>query len=76
MASHLKMAAFNMFKPHRMTRSAMSNNTFDRIGICFTVKGDLIGELAAHSMESIFAGICSKQWRYGKPRDVYSIWPA
>jgi hypothetical protein len=93
MASHLKMSAFNIFKPMQMVRSATSKNTSDTIGICFTVKGDWIGELyshvgwevelppaknglTAHSMDSIFAGICSKQWRHSKPRDVYSIWPA
>jgi putative lipase involved disintegration of autophagic bodies len=93
MKSHLKMSAFNIFKPQQMFRSATSKNTDDSIGICFTVKGDWIGEfgyhvgwevplppasngLSAHSMMAVFAGICSKQWRHSKPRDVYSIWPA
>jgi len=93
MKSHLKMSAFNLFKPQQMFRSATSKNTDDTIGICLTVKGDFVGEFgyhigwevelppakngqSAHSMDAIFAGIMNKQWRFKKPRDVYSIWPA
>ena len=89
MASHLKMSAFNIFKPMQLFRSAISKNTADTIGICFTVKGDWIGELGyhvgwevelptannPHKLLSVWSGINSKQWKDKEPRDVYSIWP-
>jgi hypothetical protein len=48
MVTHLKMSAFNIFKPMQMYRSATGKNTSDTVGICFTVKGDLIGEYGYH----------------------------
>ena len=91
MKSHMKMSAFNIFKPMQMVRSALSKNTDDTIGICFTVKGDTIGELGyhigyeielpysgstpRHSMYAITSGIFAKGWRHSTPRDIYSIWP-
>jgi len=48
MKTHLKMSAFNILKPMQMFRSASSKNTDDTIGICFTVKGDWIGEYGYH----------------------------
>jgi hypothetical protein len=48
MVSHLKMSAFNIFKPMQMFRSATGKNTSDTVGICFTVKGDVIAEFGYH----------------------------
>jgi hypothetical protein len=48
MVSHLKMSAFNIFKPMQMLRSATAKNTSDSVGICFTIKGDLVGEFGYH----------------------------
>jgi hypothetical protein len=92
MASHLKMAAFNIFKPRQMFRSIVSANTSDSIGICCTVKGDMIGEFgyhvgwevvldgglvaSKHSLDAVFTGLGRKGWRDKTPRQVYSVWPA
>ena len=43
MARHLKMSAFNLFKPMQMVRSIKSASTTDTRGICFYVTGDLTG---------------------------------
>jgi putative lipase involved disintegration of autophagic bodies len=47
MASHLKMSAFNLFKPRQMIRSVTSANTQDTIGICLSVKGDFTGNFGS-----------------------------
>nr|WP_314075966.1 hypothetical protein [uncultured Roseococcus sp.] len=92
MASHLKMSAFNLFKPQQMVRSALAKNTSDTVGICFTVKGDFVGEFGAHvgheivvpkrspddshSLEAILAGFTLAKARASTPRTLLSIWPA
>lgn len=48
MKTHLKVSAFNIFKPMQMVRSATSANTDATIGICFTSKGDTIAEYGYH----------------------------
>lgn len=89
MKTHLKMSAFNLFKPRQMFRSIVSKNTDDTIGISLYVKNDFVGTFGVpvgwaveldrfddpHSMNSIFSGIHRKGWRMKTPRDVYSIWP-
>jgi putative lipase involved disintegration of autophagic bodies len=91
MASHLKMSAFNLFKPQQMVRSATSKNTSDTVGICFTVRGDFVGEFGAHvghevvvdargienkhSMDAIISGIGMEKLRTS-PQDFLSIWPS
>lgn len=90
MASHLKMSAFNLFKPQQMIRSALSRNTSDTIGICFTVKGDFVGEFGSHvglevvvpkrmdnthSLDAIISGIGMAKLRTS-PRNFLSTWPA
>jgi putative lipase involved disintegration of autophagic bodies len=89
MKSHLKMSAFNIFKPRQMYRSIASASTEDTVGICFFVTNDFVGTFGygvgwevdlgryddSHSMNSIFSGINRKGWRRKTPREVYSIWP-
>lgn len=91
MASHLKMSAFNLFKPQQMVRSALSRNTSDTVGICFTVKGDWIGGFGSHvgheitvtaqgvdnkhSFDALISGIGMTRLRQ-TPRQLLSIWPA
>jgi putative lipase involved disintegration of autophagic bodies len=89
MKTHLKMSAFNLFKPRQMFRSIFSADTDDTIGICFYVTNDFVGTFGvpvgyavdlgryddSHSMISIFSGINRKGWRRKTPREVYSIWP-
>jgi putative lipase involved disintegration of autophagic bodies len=89
MKTHLKMSAFNLFKPRQMFRSIVSANTDDTIGICFYVTNDFVGTYGvpigwsvdlgryddSHSLNSIFSGINRKGWRHKTPREVYSIWP-
>lgn len=48
MKSHLKISAFNIFKPMQMIRSALAKNTDDTIGICFSVKGDPVATYGYH----------------------------
>jgi hypothetical protein len=92
MKSHLKMSAFNIFKPQQALRSAVTQNTDDSIGLCFTVKGDFVGEFGyhighevvltvtsvanKHSLDAIYTGLQTKHWRNKTPRDIYSVWPA
>lgn len=45
MRNHLKMSAFNLFKPMQLVRSALAKNTQDTIGLCIIVKGDFTGTL-------------------------------
>lgn len=91
MKSHLKMSAFNIFKPMQMVRSALSQNTKDSVGLCLTVKGDFCGGYGyhvgfevvlpsrlgkdTHSMDAIFSGLMAKDWRLKTPQDVYIFWP-
>ena len=89
MKSHLKMSAFNIFKPRQMFRSISSASSEDTIGISFFVTNDFVGTFGyavgwevdlgryddSHSMNSIFSGINRKGWRRMTPRQVYSIWP-
>ncbi|WP_426956979.1 hypothetical protein [Muricoccus radiodurans] len=92
MKSHLKMSAFNIFKPQQAVRSIRSQNTDDSVGLCFTVKGDFVGEYGyhigqevvltvtsaanKHSLDAIYTGLQAKGWRPKTPRDVLSTWPA
>jgi putative lipase involved disintegration of autophagic bodies len=90
MKTHLKMSAFNLFKPRQMFRSIFSANTDDAIGICFYVHNDFVGTFGvpvgwavdlgnfddSHSLDSLFTGIMRKGWRFKTPRQIYSIWPA
>lgn len=48
MKTHLKMSAFNIFKPMQMFRSATSANTSSTIGICFSSKGDPVAGFGYH----------------------------
>jgi hypothetical protein len=91
MASQLKMSAFNIFKPVQMYRSASSGATGDTVGICFTVKGDLIGEFGyhvgtefvrpysgndpKHGLDALWTAIGNEMLQQS-PRDILSIWPA
>jgi putative lipase involved disintegration of autophagic bodies len=91
MKSHLKMSAFNVFKPQQMVRSLTSKNTDDSIGICLTVKNDFCGGFGwhvgvevelpnrlgkdTHSMDAIFSGLMARNWRLKTPHDVYDPWP-
>ena len=90
MKTHLKMSAFNIFKPRQLFRSATSKNTDDSIGICLTVDNDFVGNFGSHvgwkvdlgtynpshDMNSIFSLLVRRDWRHKSPREVYSIWPA
>ena len=92
MKSHLRASAFNILKPLQMFRSATSQNADDSAGICFTVKGDAIGEFgyhvgyekvivstskaAKHSLDAIYSGLQGADLRDKSPRDILSIWPA
>jgi len=90
MKTHLKMSAFNILKPMQMIRSALSKNTDDTIGLCFTVKGDFIGEYGYHVGHEIVLPHVNPAFRAHSitamlqglgamrmqtPRDIYSIWP-
>ncbi len=83
------MSAYNIFKPRQMFRSATSRNTSDTIGLCFTVKGDFVGEFGAHvgheivlttaetnkhSEMALFSGLGQARRRM-TPRQMLSIWP-
>jgi putative lipase involved disintegration of autophagic bodies len=92
MASHLKTAAFNIFKPMQMVRSIASRATGDTVGICVTVKGDFVGEFgyhvgheiivdgtaggALHSMDAVWMGLRKRNMLQKTPREILSIWPA
>jgi hypothetical protein len=43
MAAHLKIAAFNIFKPRQMARTIKSQKTGRAVGLCINVKGDFVG---------------------------------
>jgi hypothetical protein len=91
MKSHLKQSAFNIFKPMQMVRSALSANTDDTVGICFTVKGDFVGEFgyhvgveyvldggntaSKHSLDALYVGLNKKGWRDKQPWQILSTWP-
>jgi hypothetical protein len=48
MTSHLKLSAFNVFKPKQMVRSIRSEATGRSHGISFAVRHDLIGNYGKH----------------------------
>ncbi|RVT97678.1 hypothetical protein EOD42_07635 [Rhodovarius crocodyli] len=91
MASYLKMPAFNLFRQQQLHRASTSNNTSDAVGICFTVRGDVLGSFGAHvgheivvdahgaenthSMDAIIMGIGKERLRHS-PREFLSNWPS
>jgi putative lipase involved disintegration of autophagic bodies len=89
MKRHLKMSAFNLFKPKQMLRSICSANTDNTIGICFYVTNDFVGTFGvpiglavdlgryqdSHSLISIGTAIGLKGWRDWTPHQLYNSWP-
>ena len=43
MAAHLKVAAFNIFKPRQMARSIKAQTGGSAVGLCINVRGDFVG---------------------------------
>jgi hypothetical protein len=43
MAAHLKVSAFNVFKPRQMARSIKARKEGTPVGLCLNVKGDFVG---------------------------------
>jgi hypothetical protein len=43
MAAHLKLSAFNVFKPRQLARSVNARRAGPPVGLCLNVKGDFVG---------------------------------
>jgi hypothetical protein len=90
MKTHLKMSAFNIFKPRQMYRSIRSKSTGKTAGICFYIANDFVGKYGwaigtviklpaadkSHDVNTIREGLRDKGWLNSPPGDVCPDWPA
>jgi hypothetical protein len=89
MASHLKLSAFNVFKPKQMLRSIRSDATGRSSGICFVVRHDFIGSYGkhvghlflldqnggdTHSLQAIRRGLRNHGLLDREPQDISARW--
>ncbi|GIX08445.1 hypothetical protein [Elioraea sp.] len=89
MAGHLKLSAFNVFKPKQMLRSIRSDATGRSSGICFVVRHDFIGSYGkhvghlflldqnggdTHSLQAIRRGLRNHGLLDREPQDISARW--
>lgn len=90
MTGHLKLSAFNVFKPKQMVRSIRSEATGSSLGISFAVRHDIIGNYGkhvghfirldqngteTHSLQAIRRGLAHAGWLTRTPTEVSHAWP-